>query len=130
MAAELYAVVGAGIVAAALAVVLRQIRPEYALLVSLAAGVFIVYKVFGEIVPVVSEVGRILEAGALPSRFGDILFKSLGICLLAQIGCDACRDAGESAIASKIELAARICVLGVSLPLFTQVLNVVNSLLV
>jgi stage III sporulation protein AD len=127
--AAVFAAVGVGIVAAALAVVLRQIRPEYALLVSLAAGVFIVFEVFGEIVPVVSQVGRMLEAGALPAQYGDILFKSLGICLLAQIGCDACRDAGEGAIASKIELAARICVLGVSLPLFTQALSVVNSLL-
>ena len=36
-----------------------------------------------------------------------ILFKTLGICFLAQFAADSCRDAGESALASKVELAGR-----------------------
>ncbi len=129
MVAEIAAVVGLGVVAAALAVVLRQIKPEYALLTSLAAGAFIIYQVFGHLIPVVAQIESLLAAASMPGEYGEILFKSLGICMFAQIGCDACRDAGESAIAGKVELAARICVLGVSLPLFTQVLSVVQSLL-
>lgn len=123
------AVIGLGVVAALLAVVLRQSRPEYALLVSLAAGFFILYKIFGDLVPVISQVQSILDTTSMPAEYAGILFKALGICLLTQIACDACRDAGESAIAAKIEMAGRIGVLAISLPLFGQVLSVVYALM-
>ena len=48
---------------------------------------------------------------------------------MTQIACDGCRDLGETAIASKVETAGKISVLLVSLPLFEQVLSIVNSLI-
>lgn len=129
MGMEIFAIVGVGVVAAALAVVLRQSRPEYAMLVSLAAGIFILYKIFGYLTPIVAEIYTILSLSGVPLEYAEILFKALGICLLTQIACDTCKDAGENAIASKVEMTGRIAVLAVSLPLFTQVLSIVYSLM-
>lgn len=129
MDTQVFAVIGVGIVAAAIAVVLRQTKPEYAMLVSLAAGIFIIYKLFGDLVPVVAQIETILSSARVSHEYAGILFKSLGICLLTQIACDVCKDAGENAIASKIEMAGRICILAVSLPLFAQVLSIVYSLI-
>lgn len=129
MGAGIFAIVGVGVAAAALAIVLRQTRPEYAMLVSLAAGVFIIYKVIGDLAPIATEINAIISTSGVPSGYASILFKALGICLLTQIACDTCKDAGEGAIASKIEIAGRIAVLAVSLPLFTQVLSIVRSLM-
>lgn len=124
-----FAVAGVGVLAAALVVVLRQAKPEYAMLVSLAAGIFILYKVFGDLIPVVAEIETILSTSGVSAEYGAILFKALAICLIAQLACDTCKDAGEAAIASKVEMAGRIAVLAVSLPLFTQVLSIVRSLM-
>ena len=129
MTADMFAVIGAGMIAAVLAVVLRQHRPEFALLISLAAGVVILLRVADDILPVVEQVHAIIDRTALPDAYVQILFKALGICFLTQIACDTCKDAGESAIAAKIEIAGKVAVLAVSLPLFTQVLNVVYSLI-
>lgn len=126
---DLISIIGIGIVAAALAVVLRQHRPEFAILVSLGAGVFILYKISANIVPVVEQIQSILTAAALPSGYASILFKALGMCFITQIACDTCKDAGESAISSKVEIAGKIAVLVVSLPLFQQVLSIVYSLI-
>ena len=126
---EIVSIIGLGLIAAVLAVVLRQYRPEYALLVSVAAGIFILYRVIAEMLPVLDEVRGILEHSAVPAEFIGILLKALAICFLTQIACDICKDAGESATASKIEMAGKVAVLGVSLPLFRQVLAVVYSLL-
>ena len=62
-------------------------------------------------------------------EYVQILFKALGICLITQIACDACRDLGETAVASKVEAAGKISVLLISLPLFEQILAVVGSLI-
>lgn len=129
MAADIFAIIGIGLVAAVLAVVLRQYHPEFAMLVSLAAGVVILLRVMDDVLPVVEQVNTIVDRASLPAEYAAVLFKALGICFLTQVACDTCKDAGESAISAKIEMAGKIAVLVVSLPLFTQVLNIVYSLI-
>lgn len=129
MAMDVFAIIGIGMIAAVLAVVLRQYRPEFAILISLAAGIIILLRVADDIVPIIEQVQVIIAKTALPGEYVQILFKALGICFLTQIACDTCKDAGESAIAAKIEIAGKVAVLVVSLPLFSQVLNVVYSLI-
>ena len=126
---DILSIIGIGIVSAALALVLRQHRPEFAMLVSLGAGIFILFKVAATIQPVADEIQSILSSAALPLEYAGVLFKALGICFVTQIACDTCKDAGESAIASKVEMAGKIAVLAVSLPLFGQVLTIVSSLI-
>lgn len=128
-AMQIFSIIGVGVIAAALAVVLRQHRPEYAMLVSLAAGIFILFKIITWVVPVVDQIQSILETASLPVQYASVLFKALGICFITQIACDTCKDAGESAIAAKVELAGKVAVLVVSLPLFTQVLSIVYALI-
>lgn len=129
MDTQIFAVIGIGVVAAVMAVSLRQTKPEYAMLVALAAGIFITYKIFSDLVPIMAQMESIVASSPVSGEYAQILFKSLGICMLTQIACDACKDAGEGAIAAKIEMAGRVCVLAVSLPLFTQVLSIVYSLM-
>lgn len=126
---NMMAIIGLGLVAAVLAVVLRQHLPEYAMLVSLAAGVFILFQLAGEMVPVVEQIQSVMATASLPMEYAGILFKALGICFITQIACDTCKDAGETAISSKVEMAGKIAVLVVSLPLFSQVLTIVGALI-
>jgi len=126
---NLFSLVGLGIVAAILAVVLRQYRPEFAIIVSIGAGALILGGVLVGMLPVIAQIRSMFEVTAVPQQYVQILFQALGICFITQIACDACKDAGESAIAAKVELAGKIGVLVLSLPLFTQVLNIVGTLL-
>jgi len=126
---DIISIVGIGLVATVIAVLLRQYKPEYAMLVTLAAGVFILSRVYDAVIPVIGEMQSILESTSMPVQYAGILFKALGICFITQIACDTCRDAGESAVASKVEMAGKLAVLLVSLPLFRQVLTLVNEII-
>ena len=125
---EMLSVVGLGLTAAALAVVLRQYKPEYALLVTLGAGVLIFLWITGEAEPLLRQIERVITLAKLPGEYAQVLLKSLGICFLTQLGCDTCRDAGESAVAAKVELAGRVAVLVLSMPLYQKILEVAGSL--
>ena len=122
-------VTGVAVVAAALATVLRQRAPEYALLLSLGAGVLILGAVIQAGLPFFEQVQALFEATGAQEEYVQILFKSLGVCFVVQIACDACRDMGETAIATKAELAGKVAVLVISLPLFQRILSVVGSLI-
>lgn len=125
---NMIAIVGLCIVAAAISVVLRQYKPEYALLVSLGTGIAILLMVVGAFQPLLDQLEKVVAMTQMPEEYLQILFKSLGVCMITQIASDVCKDAGESAISTKVETAGRIAVLLISLPLFEKVLSIAQSL--
>lgn len=122
-------VIGLGLIAAMLCILLRQVRPELALALSLAAGVVILLAVFTDLAGILERIRDMAAKASVPSGYVQVLFKALGICFITQLACDTCKDAGESAISAKVEMAGKLAVLVVSLPLFEQVLTVVQTLL-
>ena len=126
---EIVAIIGLGVLGAVLAVLMKQYKPEYALAVSLLTGVVILAAAVKGMEPVLDQLDALLDATNVPREFIGVLIKSLGICFITQIACDTCRDAGQSAIASKLEIAGKLTILALSLPLFAQLLEVVRALL-
>ena len=125
----LISAVGAGLICAVLAVVLGQYRPEYRTLVSLGAGVLILMLVLENILPAVQQIELVFSLTGMDLNYGEILMKAVGICFFTQLASDVCRDAGEGSAASKIEFAGRCAVLVISLPLFTEVLELASALI-
>lgn len=125
---DIFKVAGVGVVGAVAAVVVRRHSPELGMLVSLGCGLVILSAVFRWAEQAVAAVGWFLQRGGLEEEYGRVLFKSLGICILTQVAADSCRDSGETAVAAKVELAGRLAVLLLSLPLFEHLLGVALSL--
>ncbi len=126
---EWTSIIGIGLVGMITAVLLRQYKPEYATLVSLAVGILIISMLCTQLFPVFEQMKQILDQAGLSAGYIGILVKSLGVCYLTQLASDACRDQGETAIGSKIELAGKITVLALGLPLFGKLLEIVNKLI-
>ena len=122
---DMLKITGLAVVAVSLSVLLRQKNPEYSLMLSLASGILIISMLISSASPLFERIGGLLEASGAQAEY----VQSLGLCFVTQIACDGCRDLGETAIASKVETAGKISVLLVSLPLFEQVLSIVNSLI-
>ncbi len=118
---DLLAIAGAAVTAAVLAVTLRRYHAEYGMLLSILAGVCILAMLLQALPAVMSQISSLLRAASLPEEYALILFKALGLCWLAQFAADSCRDAGEGALASKVELAGKTAVLLTVLPLFSAV---------
>ena len=126
---SLAAAIGIGVIAAILASMLRRYHSEYASVLAIAAGAIIMLGILSGITPAVERLRSLLESVGLGSEYAGILLKSLGICFLAQFAADACRDAGESALASRVELVGKTAVVVLSLPLFEEIGSVALSLL-
>lgn len=123
------AIAAFAVVAAVLAVMLRQYKPEYSIVLSVAAGVLLLMFAVSAAAPIVEKINEIMDKSATVSQYGGVLIKGLGICLISQLACDACTDAGEISLASKAELAGKIAMVLVALPLFDDILDVVVKLL-
>ncbi|HEX2938335.1 MAG TPA: SpoIIIAC/SpoIIIAD family protein [Ruminiclostridium sp.] len=126
---DIFSIAGIAITAAAIAVLLRRYHSEYSLLIGLVAGLLIFFMVITKIQPAFDEINRLMNGTKVDTKYVMILFKCLGVCFVAQIASDACRDAGESAIASKVELAGKFTVLLIALPLFGQIADLALKLM-
>ncbi len=123
------AIMGLLLCAALLAVMLRGQRPELAICLSLGAGAVVLLALMSRVMPLLGDLRQLLQGAAIPTTYISTVVKAAGICLLAQLTADTCRDAGETALAGKAELAGRLLLLALTVPLFADILTLVTGLL-
>ena len=116
------------VTAAALGLLLRSRSRESAFLLTLAAGVAVLMAVAGEILPLVGQLRDWTDRTTLPAAPLTAVLKAVGIALAGELAAHYCRDAGESGLAKAVELAEQIAILTVSLPLLTQVLELIGEM--
>lgn len=126
---NLVAVAGVAIIAAILCAVLKRYHKEYAILIGVVAGIFILVQFLQGLTPAIEQIQSLLSLSGISADYVAVLLKALGICLLVQFSADACRDAGENALASKVEFAGKISILLLALPFFEQIASTALSLI-
>ena len=125
---NILAIVGLAILTAVLATLMRRYHKEYAMLLSVLGGGLILFMIFQNFTPALSSITDMLSASGVSGEYTIILIKTLGTCFLA-FAADACRDAGESSLASKVELAGKVAVILMALPLFEAIANTAITLI-
>lgn len=126
---EILQVVGFGLVAAVLIVLLRRDKPEIALLISIAAGVVIFLFILGKVGAVISVLKDLAVRANVNLMYLAAILKIVGIAYIADFGAQICRDAGEGALASKIEIAAKVLILVLAVPIIMAVLDTLMKFL-
>ncbi len=107
---------------------LKNRRPEFAALCELAAVALVFFLVADELIEIKDYFSQLSAVAGIESDYLSVLIKSLGTALVTQLASDTARDAGESALASKIEFAGRVVILYCSLPLLKSVAEMIGGL--
>lgn len=118
---DVLAISGVALVATVFSLMLKKHNAEYAMILSVTTGILILGIIISKISPAVYEIKSLITNAGLSTEYGVILFKTLGICFVTQFSSDCCKDAGESALASKIELAGKFTIILIALPLFEKI---------
>lgn len=114
---------GIALTGAVLAVVLKQKSPPMAMLLSITVGVIIFLLVLGKIGAIVDILRQLAERADISTLYMGTLLKIIGIAYIADFIAQICRDADQGAFATKIELAAKIMVLVLAVPIVAAVLQ-------
>lgn len=126
---NLVGLIAIALLATTLSVMIKKYNPEYSIFISIVAGIFILCMVLSELTPSIQKINGLISTSGISFEYAKIIFKALGVCFLVQFAADSCNDAGESSLASKIELAGKVLIITMSLPLFEQIIKVVSELL-
>lgn len=126
---DMLKIAGLGVAGMLLALVLKDIRSQYAVYISLGACVLIAFYGVEKLKVVTDMVYAMQEYLTVKAAYLKILMKIAGISYLADFAANLCRDAGHSAIAGQIEVFGRISILALSSPILLALLEMVHSFL-
>jgi len=125
---EILKILGVGLFVVILSFILKELKPEYSVMVMIAGGIIITLWGLAKVYPVIDYI-RELTGTSYISEYFAIILKVLGISFIVQTGADICRDFGETSIASKIEFAGKAVILVVILPVLKSVVEMGLELL-
>lgn len=118
---NILAVLGIALVSVTLVTVLKQYRSEFAIPVEICAVAVIILLLISPFTEILHSFGELMEISGIDRGYFKILLKSIGVILVVQLAADTCRDNGSSALANKVELAGRISVILLVMPMIASV---------
>lgn len=118
-----------GVTAAVLSAVLKKNTPELALLLVLAAGLWMLGLAAGGLGAAVELMEELAEQAGISEALLEPVVKTVALSILTKLTAELCRSAGEGGAAAFVETAGTMLALMVTLPLVRAVAQMMGELL-
>ena len=110
-------------------IIIKQYRPEFAVYVSLIAGALILLLILDKMSGVINLLTNLANKTSINKDFIFLLIKITGIAFLTEFAVSICKDAGESAIATKIDMGGKVMIVAISIPIISSLLETIVKIL-
>ena len=122
---DIVKIIGVGLLSLIIIIILKQYKPDFAIYVSILAGAIILMLVMDKLSNIVTLLSNIQNKANINNQFLVILLKITGISFLTEYASSICNDAGESSIATKIDLGGKILIIAISIPIIQALLELI-----
>jgi stage III sporulation protein AD len=126
---EIIQIVGLGLIATVLALIIKDQKPIFAFAIATFTGIMIFLFLIGKISEVIRVLERLATEGGVNMIYLKTILKIIGIAYIAEFGAQITRDAGQGAIAAKIELAGKVLIMVMAIPIITVIIETVMNLI-
>lgn len=126
---DLYTLIGFCVGAALICLCVRALNGAVGRQASFAAACFGMLTAAASIEHVIDEIGRIAELGGMGAAIPALAFKAVGIAYITRIAASVCTDLGESTLAETAELAGRLLLVGLCLPIIGKLAELLIELI-
>jgi stage III sporulation protein AD len=126
---EIIQIVGLGIIAAILSLIVKEQKPLFSFLLALFTGLVIFLFLIGKIQSIIQVLSDLAVKSSVNMVFLRTILKIIGVAYIAEFGAQIIRDAGQEAVASKIELAGKVLIMVMAIPVITVIIETVMKLL-
>ncbi|CDA17134.1 MAG: stage III sporulation protein AD [Clostridia bacterium] len=126
---DIIKIIGIGLIALIVIIIIKQYRPEFAVYVSLIAGALILLLILDKMSGVINLLTNLANKTSINKDFIFLLIKITGIAFLTEFAVSICKDAGESAIATKIDMGGKVMIVAISIPIISSLLETIVKIL-
>lgn len=125
---EVIKIVGISIFAVIMIIILKNYRPEMALVLSIITGIGIMLYAISKMSSVINVLNDLVSKSGVNTDFLLIIIKVIGVAYIVEFGKNVCIDAGQSSIATKLEMAGKVVIVVLTIPLISSLVNVLVGL--
>ncbi|MDX8291102.1 MULTISPECIES: stage III sporulation protein AD [Metabacillus] len=126
---EIIQIVGLGLVATFLALIVKEQKPTYAFMLVVFVGCVIFLFLVDGVSQIITMIEKIALNANINMMYVETILKIIGIAYIAEFGAQITKDAGQGAIASKIELGGKIIILAMAVPILTVIIETIIGLI-
>lgn len=126
---DIVPIVGLGFVVTLLILIIKQQRPELAVQLGLTLATIIFLMVLAKIQVVLNVFQDLADKANISQMYLNTVLKIIGVAYITEFGSQVCRDAGEGAVASKIEFAGKVMIMVMAIPIIALVLDTITRLI-
>ncbi|NCB48604.1 MAG: stage III sporulation protein AD [Clostridia bacterium] len=126
---EIFKIIGIGLLTSIIATLIKQIRPEFYIVVILSGSVVMLMMIVSQLQTLFNYFLSIFGQTGLDYELFASILKILGVGYLTEFASGICVDSGNASIADKILLAGKVLIVVLSLPIITSLLNVIIEIL-
>ena len=126
---EIVQVIAIAFIATFIVMILKQYRPEFSIYISIIAGILIFFIVIVKLTSVIQIIKSLSSKLGTNVQYFSLLIKITGIAYLSEFATNICKDSGETAIASKVELAGRVIIIAMSVPILGALIDTITNIL-
>lgn len=107
----------------------RQIKPEIAHIISIGAAVLLFLSIIPYINEIISTIKQFSYISASSSRYFEPIIKITGIAYITNLSSQICSDAGETALASRVEMAGKVAICMLTIPIAREAFTKITGIL-
>ena len=126
---DVFKIVGVGIVCCIIVIIVKQIKPEFAVVVTVATSVLLLIYILKHFASIFTIFDEIISKTGINQELFVILLKIIGVGYLVEFGASICEDSGNSSIANKVVLAGKIAIFIMAIPIIKSLFNLILELL-
>ncbi|WP_026089190.1 MULTISPECIES: stage III sporulation protein AD [Bacillus] len=122
-------IVGIALLATFLATIVKEQKPNFAFLLIIFVGCSIFLLLVEQISNIIKMLLAIAQQAKVNMVYLEIILKIIGVAYVAEFASQITKDAGQGTLASKIELAGKIIILAMAIPILTVMIETILNLI-
>lgn len=126
---EILKIVALALTGVLLAALMKSVNKEISIYIILATVIILFLTIIGRLADIFLFLEGIYDNVTYGRTFFPVILKVLAVAYITDFTAQLCKDAGEATIGSKVELAGKVIIFYLAMPILTAILELIGSLL-
>ena len=126
---EVFRIIGIGVITAIAALIVKQIKPEISVVIIITGGILMILTMVESLTGIFDVFNSLIEKTGLAKGLFSVVLKIVGVGYISEFSANLCYDAGVSSIADKILFGGKILILALSMPIVSNIIEILAELM-
>lgn len=125
---DIFNIIGFSIVSLILILTIKEQKKDIAILLALASGTILLVFTVTKLDNIVQMLNKLIESSGINKEFFYIIIKVIGISYIIEFAKNICIDSEQTALGNKLEIAGKVIIVTLSLPLINSLITSLSSI--